>query len=236
MRHFHSLTESWEKSPGQTVTEADLEIDRFLRETLPGAGEGWLSEETEDDRKRLSTERVWIVDPIDGTRAYAYGKPEFAISIALVDDQGPLAGWLFNPASDELLETYRDAGCWMSGQTVGVTGETRIENAEILVSSGERRTTDLAQLLAPATVRPLGSLAYKLMQVACGKADAYVSFRTINDWDLAAGILAVREAGGMVTNRKGRPHLLNQHDIRHDGIVASGPNLHAELLKRSRKI
>lgn len=232
--HFASDLESWEKSPGQTVTKADLEIDDYLRRTLPQSGDGWLSEETADSPDRLDKDRVWIVDPIDGTRSFAYGNPEFAISIALTERGRAIGGWLLNPISQELLEAYRGHGAYLGGTRVHVNAQTPLIDADVVVSSGERRTTNLASVLAPAEVRPLGSLAYKLMHVATGKADAYVTFRKISDWDLAAGILAVSEAGGRVTDCQGEPHILNKAKPRHHGIVAASNDLHAELVEKTQ--
>ena len=235
MRYFGRDVERWEKSPGQIVTRADLEIDEFLKESLPDAGEGWLSEETEDDPSRLDCDRLWIVDPIDGTRSFAAGNPEFAISIAYIVNGKPVLGWLLNPASNELLEACRGEGSRLNGEPVLTSGRSGLDGADLVVSSGENRSLDLATSLQPGIVRPLGSLAYKLLNVASGKSDGYVTYRSIHDWDLAAGILAVEEAGGKVSDTTGQSIRLNQSAPRHHGLVASGSPLFKPLLGITRK-
>jgi myo-inositol-1(or 4)-monophosphatase len=106
LEHFQTGAEPWQKAPGQLVTEADLAVDRLLHDVLIGArpDDGWLSEERPDDGSRHRRRRVWMVDPIDGTRAFAAGKLEFTISVALVVEGAPLLGAVLNPASGEHFE------------------------------------------------------------------------------------------------------------------------------------
>ncbi|MEO1090995.1 MAG: inositol monophosphatase family protein [Pseudomonadota bacterium] len=229
MRHFRSDLRSWEKTPGAVVTEADLAIDRFLRERLPAAGEAWLSEESADDRRRLETERVWIVDPIDGTRSFVAGRPEFAISVALWSTDRIVLGIVFNPATDELFVAEHRGGLARNGIAAGLRPWQSSDEIELLVSGREAREVGFDRHFATATVRRLGSLAYRVARVASGRADGVVSLRTVADWDLAAAALMVEEGGGRITDRHGHPLRFNAWPPSHDGLVVAAPPLHDAL-------
>ncbi len=230
MRHFRRAHAAWEKAPGDLVTEADVAIDRFLRERLPEAGAGWLSEETRDSRHRLEADRVWIVDPIDGTRSYANGKAEFAVSVALWARGRTCLGVVLNPATDELFTVTGDERPLLNGARVRVRPWRPGDALTLLVSGREARTAGFERHFAHAKVRGLGSLAYRLARVAAGQADGLVSLRRVADWDLAAGARMVEAAGGVVTDRHGRTLVLNRSRPVHDGLVVAAPALHGELL------
>jgi myo-inositol-1(or 4)-monophosphatase len=230
MRHFRRAHRAWEKAPGDLVTEADVAIDRFLRERLPEDGDGWLSEETRDSRHRLAAGRVWIVDPIDGTRSYANGKAEFCVSVARWVAGRVDVGVVLNPATDELFTVEAAAPPCLNGSAVGVRAWRPRQPLTLLVSGREARTAGFEAHFAHAKVRGLGSLAYRLARVAAGQADGLVSLRRVADWDLAAGAAMVEAAGGVVTDRHGRALALNRTRPMHDGLVVAAPALHGELL------
>lgn len=230
MRHFRRAHAAWEKAPGDLVTEADVAIDRFLRARLPEGDAAWLSEETRDDGRRLGAGRVWIVDPIDGTRSYANGKAEFAVSVALWDHGRTSLGIVFNPATDELYTVAAAARTRLNGDPVRVRVWRPGDPLTLLVSGREARTAGFERHFAHARVRGLGSLAYRLARVAAGHADGLVSLRRVADWDLAAGARMVEAAGGVVTDRRGAPLVLNRARPFHDGLVVAAPALHGELL------
>jgi myo-inositol-1(or 4)-monophosphatase len=237
LRHFRNPGEHWYKGPGQVVTEADLQVDALLRERLLGAppDAGWLSEESRDDGSRFAAQRVWIVDPIDGTRAFADGIPEFTISIALVDQGVPVLGVVLNPATGERFEAGRGAGATLNGRSLRVSGRTALAGARLLSSRGEIGKRRWRELIPEAEVRTMGSLAYKLALIATGRFDGLLSLRRTHDWDIAAALLILEEAGAVLSDAAGRPLRLNRDPPRHDGLVAaSSPALHGLLLARLR--
>jgi myo-inositol-1(or 4)-monophosphatase len=237
MRFFRQKHERWEKGPGQIVTEADLAIDRFLHARLrhDHATDGWLSEETEDDRLRLERRRVWVVDPIDGTRSFAEGTPEFTICVGLLLDGVPVLGFVFNPATEEMFEARRGEGAFLNGKRLHASAAAGLEGARIVASKFESRRRNFASLIPRTQLTGIGSLAYKLALVACGRFDGYLSWRRTHDWDIAAAVLLLEEAGAVITDADGGPIRLNQPEPRHPGLVAAGPALHGPLLAATRQ-
>jgi myo-inositol-1(or 4)-monophosphatase len=235
LRHFRAGGEHWFKGPGQVVTAADLELDRLLHETLIGAfpDDAWLSEERADDQARLRRRRVWVVDPIDGTRAFANGLPEFAISIALLVDGAPVMGVVANPATGECFEAERACGAWQGDVRLHVSPHATLEGARLLSSRTELRRRNWPALIPEATFTDLSSLAYKLALVAAGRFDGLISRRASHDWDLAAAQLLIDEAGGRLSAPDGSALVLNRPELRHPGLVAAGSAaLHRALIAR----
>jgi myo-inositol-1(or 4)-monophosphatase len=235
LRHFAARGAHWFKGPGQIVTAADLEVDRLLHDSLTGAfpEDGWLSEERTDDRARLRRERVWMVDPIDGTRAFADGLAEFAISVALLRDGAPVLGVVFNPATGECFEAERGRGAWCGGAPLRASAHDALPGARLLSSRTEMRRRNWRALMPEAAFTDLSSLAYKLALVAAGRFDGMVSRRVCHDWDVAAAQLLIAEAGGRLTGSDGGALVLNRPDPRHCGLAAAGaPGLHQALLER----
>lgn len=230
LEHFRAPARHWYKGPGQVLTEADLAVDRLLRDMLLGArpDDAWLSEETPDDRARLERRRVWVVDPIDGTRAFADRVPEFSISIALVVEGEPALGAVLNPATDELFEAQRGGGASLNGRPMAASGRTGLEGARLLSSRGEIKRRRWPKLMPEAEFAAIGSLAYKLALVAAGRFDGLVSLRASHDWDLAAAVLLIEEAGGAIGDYDGQPLRLNQPVPRHPGLAAAA----SEALRR----
>jgi len=234
MRHFRSGHATWQKGPGQIVTAADIEIDHFLRDALPGiVPAAWMSEETEDDPARLEADRLWIVDPIDGTRSFAEGKPEFAVSIALVEQRAPVFAIVFNPALDQLFSAIRGKGTRLDGRPVRARSHAGLDGAEIVVSQTEDRRRRFTEWFPQAHVTVIGSLAYKLARVAAGHFDAYFSWRRSHDWDIAAAMLLLAEAGATLSDAHGRPIMLNAAEPTQDGLIAACGKLHGALVARS---
>lgn len=235
MRWFRQPHESWEKGPGQLVTEADLAVDRFLRQALCGGGDdGWLSEETEDDRARLSSRRVWVVDPIDGTRSFADGVAEFTVCVALVTGDRPVLGFVYNPATEEMFEAVAGHGATRNGEPMRASAVARLDEAHIVASRFESRRRDFAALMPTAALSSLGSLAYKLALVATGRYDGYLSWRRTHDWDIAAAVLLLEEAGGRIADAAGGAIRLNQPEPVHSGILASSTALFPQLLAATK--
>ena len=233
-RYFGGPLKVREKGPGDPVSDADLAIDsllhRKLREARPGYG--WLSEESEDDPARLGPAPVFIVDPIDGTKTFIKGVPDFAVCVALVRDGRPLAAAVFNPATDEFFDARLDGGARLNGDPIAVTEQASVDGARLLASARELRTGRWPEAFAGARVSDRGSIAYKLALVACGRHDGAVSMTAKSDWDIAAADLIVAEAGGRVTTAAGGRFRYNRASVRHPSVIAAGASLHRELLRR----
>jgi myo-inositol-1(or 4)-monophosphatase len=236
MSFFRTAHETWEKGPGQIVTEADIAIDRLLKERLLGArpGYGWLSEESEDDPVRLQRRMVWVVDPIDGTRSFAEGTPEFTISVALVEDGVAVVGIVLNPATDELFLAARGRGATLNGVTVAATAQGSLEGARVVASRFESRRRRFGELLPSVELMGIGSLAYKLALVAAGRYDGYLSWRRTHDWDIAGAAVLLAEAGARFTDADGSPIVLNREHPVHEGLLAGGTAIHGSLLDATR--
>jgi myo-inositol-1(or 4)-monophosphatase len=215
------------------VTEADLAADRVLREGLLPLLEGsaWLSEESVDDPCRLEADRVWIVDPIDGTREYVNGVPEFAISVALVESSIPVLAVLYNPAEDILFTALRGLGCWRNGIPTSLHCVESLGEATLLASRTETGRGEFSAFSDRMQVRSLGSTAWKLALVAGGEAQAYFTRKPRNEWDIAAGVLLCAEAGATVTDLGGDLHVFNRPDPLCRGVVTAQPDLHPAILE-----
>ena len=231
---FRGAHRRWEKGPGQIVTEADIAVDGLLRRTLGGLlpDAGWLSEETADDGSRLARRRVWVVDPIDGTRSFAAGKPEFTVCAALVEDGAPVLGVILNPATGELFRAARGGGAFLDDERIVAADPAGLAGARIGISSTERHRDALAAALPGAEPIAIGSLAYKLVLIAAGRLDGYVSRRRAHDWDIAAAHLIMAEAGAVLTDAAGAAISYGQPETWRQGLVAAGPLLQRELVAR----
>jgi len=219
-----------EKSKGNPVTTADLEANRKIREIIRGRypEDGWLSEEDKDDLRRLGSSRVWVVDPIDGTKEFIAGVPQFAVSVGLVVEGQPVLGIVYNPVKEKLYRAVKGCGAFLNDQPIHISQREKMEGAFLLVSRSEPRRkfqpfADLCRL------EPIGSIAYRLAMVAAGEGDGTLTFRSLHEWDVCAGALIVEEAGGVVVNGGGRGLVFNQEDTRYRGIVASNEILTQSL-------
>ncbi len=237
MGYFCKNPRAQQKADGTSVSEADFAVDTALRDLLTGArpGYGWLSEETEDNDARLDCERVWVVDPIDGTRAFLKEKPEWTIAAALVEAGRPVIGVVYNPASNEFFHAVQGQGTQLNGTRVGVSDPVALKNSSLIASQGllGRNIWDLPW--PPVQTQWVNSIAYRLALVAAGQFDGTLSMSPKNDWDLAAAELLVQEAGGTMTTQTGGSFLYNSPRPRQEGVIAAGPSLHAELLDRCRR-
>jgi myo-inositol-1(or 4)-monophosphatase len=213
------------------VTEADRALDAVLRENLLREGEGWLSEETADSPSRLDKSRVWVVDPIDGTREFVQGIPEFCVSIGFVENGRPVAGGILNPATNEVFLGSVDSGITYNGEPARSSQRKTLEGALILASRSEvKRGEWKAFENATFKVRPMGSVAYKLALVSAGLADITFTLTPKNEWDVVAGAALVNAAGGFVSTLEKTNLIANRRDPLLSGLVASGPFLKERLL------
>jgi myo-inositol-1(or 4)-monophosphatase len=221
------------KGPDQPLTQADLVIDRMLRELLTAARPdyGWLSEETADAADRLSRARVWIVDPIDGTRSYIAAKPEFTVSIGLAEEGESVLGVVYNPVRREIFTAARGDGAWLERGTT--RSPLRVSNAHrrhLLASSGDVEAGRLDALHGGGWhLERIGSTAYKMALVAAGAGTAFATPSLRSEWDVCAGDVIVAEAGGHVTDLAGRELQFNAPEPEFRGIIASAYSAQAEL-------
>jgi myo-inositol-1(or 4)-monophosphatase len=234
MEHFRQTADVRYKSPDQPVTEADLAADRLLRSQLLEArpGYGWLSEETADSPERLSRQRVWVVDPIDGTRSFIDGRAEFAICVGLAEDGAGVLGVVYNPATDELHHAARGEGAFRNGVPIRVRDRTGDDGPGTLVASrSEIRRGDFDALRDRWHVTPLGSTAYKMMKVADGSAQAFLSRGPKSEWDVCGAAVIVEEAGGRVTRLDGADLHFNRAETGMQGVVATNSAAHPAILR-----
>jgi myo-inositol-1(or 4)-monophosphatase len=197
-----------------------------LREILVRDGEGWLSEESADDLSRLTREQVWVVDPLDGTREFVEGIAEWCISIGFVECGQAVAGGILNPATGEKIVGSLGGGVTYNGRAARASLRSKLSGALVLGSRSESKRGEWKRFEgAPFTVRPMGSVAYKLGLVAAGKADATWTLVPKNEWDVAAGTALVMAAGGFVRRLEGPPPVFNNRSPLMTGLIAGGPNL-----------
>ncbi|MFQ5959253.1 MAG: 3'(2'),5'-bisphosphate nucleotidase CysQ [Alphaproteobacteria bacterium] len=234
MHSFGRDVETWEKRPGQPVCRADLDVNDVLAERLRDArpAYAWLSEEDDDDPARLDAERVWIVDPIDGTRAFLDHRPEFAVSVALAVNGAPVAAAVFNPATDELFDARAGSGARRNGAPVRASDASALAGARLVVSRTEMRRAGWHAGLGEMTITAISSTAYKLALVAAGQSDASATLWPKSEWDIAAGDLLVREAGGRIGDVAGAAFVYNRARPRFGSIVAAGARLYTPLRER----
>ncbi len=233
--YFGRPVEHWRKQNDTPVSEADLAVNRLLKARLGEArpGYGWLSEETEDSPERLSRDRVWVADPIDGTRAFLKGRPHWTISVALVEHGCPVSAVVFNPVREEFFEATAGGGATLNGRAIAVSKRAEIEHCRMIAHARVFRRADWPSPWPPMRVDFRNSMAYRLSLVAAGAFDATFTISPKSDWDIAAADLLVREAGGRVTSRNGETLVYNRPGVRHDSVLAAGPALHRNLLALS---
>jgi myo-inositol-1(or 4)-monophosphatase len=234
LQTFRGQLKSWTKGKSSPVSEADIAVDALLRERLLTILDaGWLSEETEDDPARLQRADVWVVDPIDGTRAYLAGLPDWAISVALVNAGRPVVAALYAPVTDELFLSIAGTGATLNGVPIKASKGEQIAQAKF---SGPKRRLESLATIEPAiqTMPRVPSLALRLARVATGALDGAFAGPDSHDWDLAAADLLVHEAGGLISTVTGESLVYNRPNPVHDALLAAGRARHAVLLSLIR--
>ncbi len=218
----------WDKVPGSPVCDIDLAADALLRERLmaldPEAG--WLSEETVDSAERLNCVRVWVVDPIDGTRDYVRGREGWAVSIALVEGGRPVIGVLDAPARGEHWRAQAGRGAYLNGEPIRASVRASLPGARVPADVLARADADLV------TVGKPNSIALRIAMVAADRADLLATLRWGNEWDIAAAALIAQEAGAVVTDAMGRPLRYNSTKGEQFGVLATAPAIHADAVER----
>jgi myo-inositol-1(or 4)-monophosphatase len=231
LRYVGSQLKTWTKAKNSPVSEVDIAVDALLRGRLAALAPdyGWLSEESEDDPARLVARRVWIVDPIDGTRAFLAGRTDWAISAALTEAGRPILAALFAPAERETLVAVAGAGATCNGERIIVRAGERLAGA--LVAGPQSHLKRLAALDPQIVPAPkVYSLALRLARVAQGRLDAAFAAGSGYDWDLAAADLLVHEAQGALTTIAGGSLTYNRPEPTHGALVAAGRSRHRTLI------
>ncbi len=228
---FHANeSKVWNKSENNPVTDADIAVNDYLTQNLQSARPhyGWLSEETKDDASRHSTRRSFVVDPIDGTRAFIDRKPHFTVCVAIIENGEAIAGTVYNPLLDELYTAAKGKGAHLNGKSIAVSQTDEIENCRMVGYPRKFRRLGWPEM----DVSVINSMAYRMALVASGARDATVAFTPKSDWDLAAAGLIAEEAGALATNLHGQVFRYDQESVQEMGVICAGPALHALLLER----
>jgi myo-inositol-1(or 4)-monophosphatase len=225
----------WMKAGSSPVSEADLAVDRFLSTRLPPLvpDAGWLSEETEDNPARMKASKVWVVDPIDGTRAFLDNRPDWCVSIALVENGRPAVAVLYAPVTDELFLATRGGGATRNGARLNIPPGEGLDGLRIAAPKSHLdRLSEINPRILPQP--KVFSLALRAARVASGELDAALASRNSHDWDLAAADLLVHEAGGALTDLDGAVITYNRPDPVHGTLIAAGIGRHRALIELLR--
>jgi myo-inositol-1(or 4)-monophosphatase len=226
---------AWDKSDDSPVTAADLEANAAILGVLRAAfpGDAVLSEETADAPARLAAERVWIVDPLDGTKEYVEGVPQFAVSVALARAGEPVAGCIVDPSTGDCYWASLGAGAHLGERRVSVSSAASLSESVMLSSRTEMKRGQVEAFRGLVKrVDPVGSVALKLALVAAGRADVWLSAAPKSEWDVCAGDLLVREAGGVFVEFARGARRYNQRDILLQPLMAAGPKHLVDELRR----
>lgn len=218
----------WEKVKGQPVCDADLAVDALLKARLSALDPaiGWLSEETVDNSARLQAERLWLVDPIDGTRDYVRGRSGWCVSVALVEKNDIAFAALYAPVSRQLWIAHRGEGATCNGARLAASVRTEFSGARVPTDALPKVDRDLAVVHKP------NSIAMRMTMVACDRADLVATLRWGNEWDIAAAHLISEEAGAVVTNAVGEPIRYNKREPLDFGLICCAPGIHAAAVER----
>lgn len=234
LRYWKRNPKTWDKGDEGPVTEADHAVNDALAGLLRAArpGYGWLSEESPDDAARLDCEHVFILDPIDGTRAFIAGEDSFSHALAIARHGQVTAGVVFLPALDRLFAATQSGPATLNGAPIHASTLPGIEGANILTPAANLKPEFWPGGVPDVTRSFRASVAYRLALVAQGRFDGMLSFRQGWEWDIAAGSLIAARAGATVTDRHGQPLQFNAPTPRADGLLVAAPGLHAALLQR----
>lgn len=223
-------SKQWNKADSSPVTEADIAVNDFLFENLREArpGYGWLSEETKDDHSRHACPRTFVVDPIDGTRAFIDRTPNFTVCVAIIEKGKAIAGVVFNPLKGEMYEAYLGGGAKLNDKILTAPDHAKIEGIRMIGYPRKFRRLDFPDM----NVSVANSMAYRMCLVASGEADATLAFTPKSDWDVAAASLIATEAGAIVSDIRGKLPHFDTESTSGLGVICAGPRLHALLVER----
>lgn len=221
----------WEKTPGHKVCDVDIAVDKLLREKLSAIDPeaGFLSEESLDDATRLDAPRLWVVDPIDGTRDFIRSRSGWCVSVALIEDCQPVIAALEAPMRNERFLAVAGQGATLNGAPIRASDRTEYDGARLPIDEMPKAITNLVAVEKP------NSIALRIAMVASDRADIVGSTRWGGEWDIAAAILIAREAGAKATDAFGKPFSFNKPEAEAFGLAVAPPGIHAMLLDRMRE-
>ena len=228
--------ETIQKPDQSPVTSADLAVNQVLLSHLTSAfpQDGWLSEESPDSLDRLQKRRVWVVDPIDGTKAFISGEPEFCISVGLIEQGRPIVAGIFNPSTDELFTATQGGGLRLNNEPVIPPTSWNSRHPVIALNSWEQEIGRFTSLEPSINKRPIRSIAWVLALAAIGRIDGVATGEPENEWDVAAGALFITEAGGTIADGCGQELTFNRREPRYRGIIATGPHCPHAVVQQLR--
>lgn len=228
--------ETIQKPDQSPVTSADLAVNEVLLSHLMSAfpEDGWLSEESPDHLDRLQKRRVWVVDPIDGTKAFISGEPEYCISVGLIEQGRPIVAGIFNPSTDELFTATRGGGLRLNNEPVPPPASWSSRQSVLALNQWEQQIGRFTSLEPSINKRAIRSIAWVLALASTGRIEGVVTWEPENEWDVAAGTLLITEAGGTISDGLGQELLFNQREPRYRGIIATGPHCPEALARQLR--
>ncbi|WP_371396005.1 inositol monophosphatase family protein [Fretibacter rubidus] len=232
---FHANdSKVWDKAGNHPVTDADIAVNDYLRDVLMRArpNYGWLSEETKDDYSRRSCPRTFVIDPIDGTRAFIDRSANFAVSIAIIEDGQSVVGALYNPLTEELFTATKGGGAALNGEAIKPSSRAELEGCRMIGYPRKFRRQGWPAM----NVHIANSMAYRIALVACGQADATVAFTPKSDWDVAAAALIATESGAQVTDLYGKPFRYDREGTSQTGVICAGAKLMPLIKTRMKSL
>ena len=238
LKWFQNDPKSWTKDDGTQVSEADIEINDYLSEKINKKLKkiGWLSEENHDDYSRLEFSKVFLIDPIDGTKSFLEGKEDFSISIALIEKGRPISALILNPVYNELFEAELNKGSWMNSIRIRVSNNKNLEGSRMCAFKPMFSHPAWKEPWPKMVIKNKNSIAYRMALVAMGKFDVMMALNPKNDWDIAAGDLLVTEAGGEVTNHLGEKITYNKKEIQKKSVVGGCKDIHLKIIERVKDL
>ena len=238
LKWFKKDPEQWEKDDGSLVSKADIEINDLLNKLLKNKNPefGWLSEENEDDRSRLNKKITFVVDPLDGTKAFLEGKKEFSISVAIVKNGLPISGIVFSPSTGEMFEAEKNKGSWKNNKKVIISNYNRLEKCKMIAFKPMFSHPAWKEPWPKMDIENRNSIAYRMALVASGQYDAMMALNSKNDWDIAAGDLLISEAGGIVTLHTNKKIIYNTENIKKPSVIGTNKSIHDKIIKRVKML
>ena len=238
LKWFKKDPEQWEKDDGSLVSKADIEINDLLNKLLKNKNPefGWLSEENEDDKSRLNKKITFVVDPLDGTKAFLEGKKEFSISIAIVKNGLPISGIVFSPSTGEMFEAEKNKGSWKNNKKIIISKYKKLEKCKMIAFKPMFSHPAWKEPWPKMDVENRNSIAYRMALVASGQYDAMMALNSKNDWDIAAGDLLISESGGVVTLHTNKKIIYNTENIKKPSVIGTNKSIHDKIIKRVKML
>ncbi len=237
LSHFGKEIKIETKPDGSQVSEADIAVNDHLQSTLTALDPtiGWLSEESPPDTSRRDQQRLWVVDPIDGTSSFLRHEPDWTISVALVENNHPILAAIYNPPRGELYLAQKEQGATLNGDKLQTSEGKQLKDAEIITSKSHFNRT-FKDISEKPSFFWRCSMAYRIALVAAGKVDATLSLTPKSDWDIAAAHLIIEEAGGQIGTASGEKISYNRQELRHPSVVAASNTLYSSIIKHASKM